>query len=495
MMSLQQLLPNLNLPANVAGIVVSGLQLDSRQVQSGQAFVAVPGVASDGRRFVSQAVAAGAAAVLADAENGALTISYEQQVPCVHVPELAGQVGDIAARWFGEPAANLALTGVTGTNGKTSITWFLRDALNALGNRCALVGTLGVGLKGEEQHTGHTTPDPITLQAALASARDAGANSVAMEVSSHALDQKRLGSTPVTTAVFSNLSRDHLDYHGDMESYLAAKSVLFSRPGVRLAVINCDDHAASSLVSCLADDVRCVTFGGQQGATVRCVNVAYDANGMHATLSVGGEAIDVALPLFGPFNLSNLMAVAAILHGQGVETAVLGKALAAVTPVPGRMEPVCAEQGPTVIVDYAHTPDGLEKALQACRAHFDSKLYCIVGCGGDRDAGKRPMMAKVAEQLADVVVLTSDNPRSENPQTIIEQMQTGLTHPDKAMAMVDRAEAVVETVSRAAAGDVILLAGKGHEDYQEINGVRHPCDDRELARQALAALANGEGGQ
>ncbi len=492
MMSLQQLLPDLNLPANVAGIVVSGLQLDSRQVQSGQAFVAVPGVASDGRRFVAQAVAAGAAAVLSDAEHGPFTISYEQQVPCVHVPELAGQVGDVAARWFNQPAARMALTGVTGTNGKTSITWFLRDALNALGHRCALVGTLGVGLKGEEKHTGHTTPDPITLQASLAEARDAGADCVAMEVSSHALDQKRLGSTPVTTAVFSNLSRDHLDYHGDMESYLSAKSVLFSRPGVRLAVINCDDHASSSLLSCLSDNVRCVTFGGQEGATVRCESAVYDAYGMHATLNVAGDAVTMALPLFGPFNLSNVMAVAAILHGQGVDTAVLGKALAAVTPVPGRMEPVRAEQGPTVIVDYAHTPDGLEKALQACRAHFDSKLYCIVGCGGDRDAGKRPLMAEIAEKLADVVVLTSDNPRSENPQTIIEQMQAGLTHPDSAIATVDRAEAVADTVRRAAAGDVILLAGKGHEDYQEINGVRYPSDDRDLARHALAVLGGGQ---
>lgn len=488
MMSLQQLLPDFNLPADVAGIVVSGLQLDSRQVQPGEAFVAVPGVASDGRHFVAQAVSAGAAAVLADAEGEPFSVTFEQQVPCVQLPDLAAQVGDVAARWYGEPAMQMALTGVTGTNGKTSITWFLRDALNALGHRCALVGTLGVGLKGQELQTGHTTPDPITLQAALANARDAGADSVALEVSSHALDQGRLGSTRIATAVFSNLSRDHLDYHGDMESYLAAKSVLFSRDGVRLAVINCDDHASVSLLSCLADGVRCVTFGGQQGATVRCEQVDYDSQGMRATLNVAGESVEVALPLFGPFNLSNLMAVAAILHGQGVDTAVLGKALAAVTPVPGRMEPVSVEQGPTVIVDYAHTPDGLEKALQACRAHFDGTLHCIVGCGGDRDSGKRPLMAQTAERLADRVVLTSDNPRSENPQTIIEQMQAGLSNPDKAMAIVERAKAVVDTVHSAAAGDVILLAGKGHEDYQEIHGVRYPSDDRELARQALANM-------
>ncbi|PNE03083.1 UDP-N-acetylmuramoylalanyl-D-glutamate--2, 6-diaminopimelate ligase [Alcanivorax sp. MD8A] len=493
MMSLQQLLPDYTLPADAAGVVVSGLQLDSRRVGSGDAFIAVPGVASDGRRYIAEAIRAGAAAVLAQGDT--FTLSFEQQVPCVQVPGLADKVGDVAARWYGEPAKGLSITGVTGTNGKTSITWFLRDALNALGHRCALVGTLGVGLKGKEQQTGHTTPDPVTLQAALASARDAGADTVAMEVSSHALDQGRLGNTPVMTAVFSNLSRDHLDYHGDMEAYLAAKSVLFTRDGVKLAVINCDDHAAGSLVGCLADGVRCVTYGAQQGATVRCDDVTYNDSGMHATLMVGGESVSIALPLFGPFNLSNVMAVAGILHGQGVEAAALGGALSAITPVPGRMEPVTADEGPTVIVDYAHTPDGLEKALQACRAHFDGKLHCIVGCGGDRDSGKRPQMAAVAERLADAVMLTSDNPRSEDPQTIIDQMRAGLRAPDSVKENTHRAAAIAQVVSAASAQDVILVAGKGHEDYQEINGVRHPSDDRLLARDALAAYRKPGGVQ
>ncbi len=269
MMTLQQLLPDVTLPASAAGVVLSGLQLDSRKVAPGDAFLAVPGVASDGRQFVSQAIAAGAVAVLADAD--AFEIQQDQPVPCVALPQLGRRVGALAARWYGEPGAAMSVVGVTGTNGKTSITWFLRDALNALGHRCALVGTLGLGLKGDEQITGHTTPDPITLQAGLARVRDAGADTVAMEVSSHALDQHRLGSTPVPVAVFSNLSRDHLDYHGDMEAYLAAKSVLFTRDGVKLAVINCDDPAAYSLIGCLADGVRCVTFGDQPGATVRCV--------------------------------------------------------------------------------------------------------------------------------------------------------------------------------------------------------------------------------
>lgn len=485
MMRLQQLLPEHNLPAQVAGLAISGLQLDSRRLQSGEAFVAVPGVTSDGRHFISHAISAGAAVVLADAET--FSVDLQETLPRVNLPGLARGVADLAARWFGEPASRLRITGVTGTNGKTSITWFLRDALNALGHRCALVGTLGLGLKGQEQATGHTTPDPITLQAGLAAVRDAGADTVAMEISSHALDQNRLGGTLVSTAVFSNLSRDHLDYHGDMESYLAAKAMLFTRKGVQLAVINCDDPAAQTLIACLPNGVRCVTFGSQQGATVRCESLQYTAEGITAELFVGGTVVSLSLPLFGHFNLSNVMAVAAILHGQGTPAGALSGALAAITPVPGRMEPLHADGCPTVIVDYAHTPDGLEKALQACRDHFPGRLFCVIGCGGDRDAGKRPQMAAVAETFADSVVLTSDNPRSEDPQTIIDQMRAGLTDAQAVHENVDRAAAVQETVHRAQPGDVILLAGKGHEDYQEINGVRYPSDDRDLARQALTA--------
>lgn len=490
MMTLQQLLPNTTLPATAAGVVLSGLQLDSRKVTPGDAFLAVQGVASDGRQFVSQAIAAGAVAVVAEAEKFA--VQQEQAVPRVNFPGLTRSVGELAARWYGEPGSTMNVVGVTGTNGKTSITWFLRDALNALGHRCALVGTLGLGLKDNEQITGHTTPDPITLQAGLARVREAGADTVAMEVSSHALDQHRLGSTPVPVAVFSNLSRDHLDYHGDMEAYLAAKSVLFTRDGVKLAVINCDDPVAYSLVGCLADGVRCVTFGDQAGATVRCGSVAFTTEGTTAELNVGGGSFTVTLPLFGHFNLSNVMAVAGILHGQGVGTASLVGALTAITPVPGRMEPVRQAGCPTVIVDYAHTPDGLEKALQACRAHFTGRLFCIVGCGGDRDTGKRPQMAAVAERGADQVVFTSDNPRSEDPQKIIDEMCVGLTYTGSVQIIVERDRAVMDTVQAASDGDVILLAGKGHEDYQEVKGVRYPSDDRDLARKAFNARGGAQ---
>lgn len=490
MMTLQQLLPDRRLPAPVGQVAVQGLQLDSRALVPGQVFIAVPGVSTDGRRFIDQAVEAGAVAVLGDAAEFA--VHWRGDVPCIDLPGLAEQSGELAACFYGQPDQQLNITGVTGTNGKTSITWFLRDALDALGYRCALVGTLGIGLKGQQRETGHTTPDPVTLQAGLAEVRAAGADTVAMEVSSHALDQNRLSRTRVPVAVFSNLSRDHLDYHGDMEAYLAAKSALFTRDGLELAVVNGDDPAAFALIGCLRDGVRCVTFGGQDGATVRCESHHCGPTGLQAQIKVGGVALTLDLPLFGTFNLSNVMAVAAVLHGMQVPSETLSRALQAVTPVPGRMEPIQREDGPTVIVDYAHTPDALDKALQACRAHFSGKVHCVVGCGGDRDAGKRPQMAAVAEQGADQLVLTSDNPRSEPPQQIIDAMVAGLSEPDAAYQQADRALAVAQTVARAADQDVILLAGKGHEDYQEIHGTRHPSDDRVLAMDALEQrLAQG----
>lgn len=492
MMVLQQLLPDCPLPAHMAGLPVPALRLDSRAVSAGDAFLAVPGHSTDGRRFIDAAVRAGAAVVLE--QGDAFAISEHQGVASVVVPDLCHQVGAIAARFFAEPARCMRVVGVTGTNGKTSITWFLRDALNTLGHVCGLMGTLGVGLKGQELDSGHTTPDPISLQQGLRALCDAGADCVAMEVSSHALDQHRLGDTPVSVAVFSNLSRDHLDYHGDMDTYLAAKAMLFGRPDIRLAVINGDDPVAPVLVARLNEGVRCVTFGEQGGATVRCVEYHPHEHGMNVVLSVGGCRIELALPLYGRFNLNNLMAVAGVLHGLACDPAgdTVSRGLAAITPVPGRMEPV-REAGkpginkPMVLVDYAHTPDGLEKALSAVRDHFPGKLHCVIGCGGDRDTGKRPLMAAVAERGADRVVLTSDNPRSEDPEMIIDDMIAGLTRPDHVQRIADRPAAVTQAVAEAAPGDVVLLAGKGHETYQDVSGHRHPMDDRLLARAALTA--------
>ena len=485
MIALRHLLPDQPLPERLRDLTINALRLDSRAVTPGDLFLAVPGHNMDGRRFIDAAIRAGATVVVEEGDTFA--VHPHAGAARITVPELRRQVGVLAARYFGEPGRRLKVIGVTGTNGKTSITWFLRDALNALGHACGLIGTLGVGLKGHEDSTGHTTPDPITLQKALRALCDAGADSVAMEVSSHALDQHRLGSTPVRIAVFSDLSRDHLDYHGDMDSYLLAKVALFTRPELQEAVINSDDAAAPVLLGRLNDGVRCITYGAQAGATVRCVAWQPHPDGMDLRLTVGAEAVNVTLPLFGAFNLSNVMAVAGALHGSGVEPRALAGALAAITPVPGRMEPVRAAGKPTVIVDYAHTPDGLEKALAAAREHFPGRLHCVVGCGGDRDTGKRPLMAAAAERGADRVLFTNDNPRGEHPDAIIDQMRAGLDDPGAVQVETDRRRAVALAVSQAGADDVVLVAGKGHEDYQEVAGERHPMDDRDLAREALAA--------
>ncbi|MEY1662622.1 UDP-N-acetylmuramoyl-L-alanyl-D-glutamate--2,6-diaminopimelate ligase [Isoalcanivorax beigongshangi] len=487
MLRLDALLPHYPLPASLAGMRVARLCLDSRQVQAGDVFVALQGTREDGRRYVADAIANGAALVLTDAERD----HWRQQdgVPMVGVRALRAQLGELAARLYGHPGSELQVIGITGTNGKTSCSWFLADALNALGRRAALMGTLGVRYDGELVDLGHTTPDPITLQAALGRCREQGAKTVVMEVSSHALDQHRLAGTPVSVAVFTNLTRDHLDYHGDMASYLAAKRRLFERPELQLAVFNDDDPASAELRGALLPGCKVVSFGHGVGADLRVAQVTRDTQGLRGELQCGERRWRFALPLFGGFNLDNLMAVAAVLVGLGATDEELMTALAAVTPVPGRMEPVGSQ--PQVLVDYAHTPDGLEKALTAARQHFSGRLWCVVGCGGNRDHGKRPLMAAVAERLADCVVLTSDNPRDEAPAAILQDMAQGLATAERAWVIEDRAEAIARVIAEATVDDVVLIAGKGHERWQEVAGQRLPFDDREHARAALQQRAGG----
>lgn len=484
MTTVAQLLPSLDLPPALAALSVSGLSLDSRTVSRGEAFFALSGGQHDGRDFIPAAVSAGASLVFADGLEAA--IDQGQGVPVITLPALRTQVGDIAARFHGDRVSTLAVAGVTGTNGKSSTAWYLRDALAVLGHRCALVGTLGMDFEQQHIDSGHTTPDVLTLHAGLARFVDAGADSVVMEVSSHALVQQRLSGVPMRCAIFTNLSRDHLDYHGSMDAYFDAKAALFDWPGLALAVINTADEWGQRLWSRL-DNAACqrVSFGGHE-ADVHVRDSRLHADGMTVTLSVAGTPVQLSVALYGQFNIENLMAVAATLHGQGVAATDIERALAAVTPVPGRMAPVPATQGPRVLVDYAHTPDGLEKALEACRAHFQGRLWCLVGCGGDRDTGKRPMMAAVAERLADQCVFTSDNPRSEAPQAILDDMLAGLSDADAVTVIADRAEAIGHVIDQAEDGDLVLLAGKGHECWQEISGQKLPFDDREVAAAALS---------
>ncbi len=492
MMTLQQLLPNQPLPAALLNAKVQQLTLDSRQVTAGSVFCAMPGHDNDGRRFIKQAIQQNATAVLAEADG--LQPDSAQYACLVPVAGLRQQLGELAARFYGTQKDHSQLFAVTGTNGKTSVAWFLRDALNAIAGESALIGTLGMQFAAKQDSLGRTTPDVLNLHRVLAEFRQAGADNAVMEVSSHALDQGRVDGLPIEVAIFTNLSRDHLDYHGSMAAYFEAKAKLFTRDDIKLVALNQDDASGRQLVERLGDKVTCITYGHDEQAIIHPVAIQTTAQGMQLTLQVGEAMVQAELPLFGDFNISNVMAVAAVLRGLGYDAAAIKRGLAAITPVPGRMQPVKADKGPTVLVDYAHTPDGLEKALSAVTAHFDGATWCLVGCGGDRDTGKRPQMAAVAERLADHLVLTSDNPRSEDPAEILRQMRLGLTHADQAEQIIDRQQAIAETIAKAQSGDVVLIAGKGHETTQEINGRFIPMDDRQLAANALATWQPLAGG-
>ncbi|PKM22798.1 MAG: UDP-N-acetylmuramoyl-L-alanyl-D-glutamate--2,6-diaminopimelate ligase [Gammaproteobacteria bacterium HGW-Gammaproteobacteria-14] len=482
MMTLQQLLPELPISAAHGALTVKGLSLDSRRVKEGDVFIALSGQQSDGRRYIDAAIHAGAVAVLAEAEQ--VSEADQGGVPVIGVPQLqAGSVA-LAAHFYGNPATALTIFGVTGTNGKSSVAWFLRDALNAIAMPCGLLGTLGAYFKDYHADLGATTPDTFTLHESLAAFRDRGARYVSMEVSSHALTQDRLAGVPINVGAFTNLSRDHLDYHGDMDSYFVAKSRLFNSYGVDSAVINTSDAYGRRLADGLTSNIRCVRVAGVD-ADVRCSVFEPNQDGFVAHIQVVDQSMRVQVPLYGQFNLDNVMMVAGMLAVLGVDIRSNERALSAITPVPGRMQPVRLGNGPTVLVDYAHTPDGLEKALCGIRDHFSGQVWCVVGCGGDRDVGKRPQMAACAEQFADHVIFTSDNPRSESAQSIIADMLAGVTVAEAIMVLVDRPAAVRHAVMQANAEDVVLIAGKGHERWQEVAGERFPMDDVMLARQAL----------
>lgn len=494
MMTLSQLLPQTTLPQALQQCQVSGLTLDSRALEAGNAFVAIPGDAADGRRFIANALNASASCVLAEAQG-----LEQHNEKIVAIEQLKSQLGDIAARFYGTQQADNLLVGVTGTNGKSSVAWFLRAALNALGKHCAMIGTLGMQFGDVAVENGRTTPDVITLHRTLAAFRQAGADSCVMEVSSHALVQGRADGVPISVAIFTNLSRDHLDYHGTMQQYFAAKQQLFMRPELLVAVINTDDEHGRQLLNRLPAHVKAVTFGSDQNASVRVIASQTTANGIAMSVALPSGEMALQLPLFGEFNVSNVLAVIATLYGLHYALADIERAVQILVPVPGRMQLVgnASANLPCVLVDFAHTPDAVEKALLAVKQHFMSDVWCVIGCGGNRDQGKRPLMAAAAERLSQHLVLTSDNPRNEDPLAIIEQMQAGLAKAEQAYVQVDRAQAISYAIQQAAANDVVVICGKGHETTQEINGQFHPLDDRELAQQALVrrwAMASTEGG-
>ena len=484
--------------------VTGELQCDSRRVQAGDAFVAWPGAATDGRRFVPAALQAGAAAVLVEAD-GAQSFGFnDERVRAVN--GLKALAGPIASAYHGDPSARLDMVAFTGTNGKTSSAWWMAQLLGAAGRPCAVVGTLGIGQPpqaGESRHslvpTGLTTPDPVLLQARLRDMVDAGVRACAIEASSIGLVEGRLNACHIRVAVFTNFTQDHLDFHGNMSDYWEAKAALFHWPGLESAVVNVDDPQGRALDQALAGrpSLGRWSVGVEHPARLMARNLRHTDHGMGFDVvehDAQGRECDrgaLTLNLIGGYNVSNLLGVIGAARALGLSLADALRACAALSPVPGRMEQVAVAAGqPLVLVDYAHTPDALEKALRALQPLARQRggaLWVLAGCGGDRDPGKRPLMGAVAEREAQHVVLTSDNPRTEDPVSILGQMRAGLQRAEAARIEVDRAKAIADAVAMAAPADVVLIAGKGHEDYQDVMGEKKPFSDVEQARAALAA--------
>ncbi len=468
------------------GVPLADLTTDSRAVKHGSVFLAYPGSSRDGRMFIADAIARGAAAVIF--ERGDFEWDSDWDVPHLAVDDLRARASEIAGIVHGDPSAKLWMVGVTGTNGKTSVAQWTAHAFDGLGRRAAVLGTLGNGLVGERAEARNTTPDPVVLQRELADYLRRGAKVAAMEVSSHGLDQGRAAGIKFDVAVFTNLTRDHLDYHGTMEAYAEAKFRLFQARGVGRAVINVDDDWGRLFAGRLAGTPVEVIGYGLSGGRLRASGLQQSEAGLRFRVEGDWGAGEVAVPVLGAFNVSNLLAVTGTLLASGVPFGTALAALSGLRPVPGRLERLGGGDAPLAVIDYAHTPDALEKALAAVRPVVarGRRLICVFGCGGDRDAGKRPIMGEAAARLADHVIVTSDNPRSEDPRSIIDQVLSGVLS-GSVEAVADRQVAIFSAIHQAVPGDVVLLAGKGHETYQEIAGVRHRFSDAEVAAAALEA--------
>ena len=481
--------------AAAPAIAVAGISSDSRSLRQGDLFLACGGASSHGLDYIADAVSAGVAAIAWDSST-ADAPPAEVGVPMIAVRDLASHLGEIANRFFDRPSESVGVAGITGTNGKTTVAWLIAQCCEQLGQKCGYVGTLGTGIGEVDGGEGMTTPGTIELHRQLAEFRDAGAEWAAIEVSSHALEQGRVDGVSFDTVLFTNLSRDHLDYHGDMQSYAEAKARLFVDYPAKHKIINLDSEFGAELASRCGQDVVTVSTrfdrvaNGRPYVFVR--SVVANGTGSHVAVSSSWGNAEFKIPLPGDFNVANAVLVLAALLQHGVPMADACAALESVTAPPGRMERVPAAPGlPSVYIDYAHTPQAIEGALRALRAHCKGRLWCVFGCGGDRDAGKRPQMGRVAESRADRLVITSDNPRSEAPMAIIEDIVAGLTQPQKAVVLEDRSTAIAWAIAAAAPDDIVLIAGKGHEDYQIIGSERIDFSDFGAARANLEKKAEG----
>ena len=474
---------------------LNDMTLDSRTAASGDLFVAVKGHSADGRRFIPQAIAQGVAAVIADAADEAEDGSIVEMhgVPVIYLAQLSQRLSALAGRFYQQPGEKLKLIGVTGTNGKTTTTQLLAQWAQLLGETGAVMGTVGNGLYGQLVPAENTTGSAVDVQHQLASLVARGATLAAMEISSHGLVQHRVAALPFAAAAFTNLSRDHLDYHGDMTRYEAAKWLLFSEHQVGQAIVNADDEVGRRWLQRLPDAVAVTMENNLQqdchGRWLKATDVDYHDGGARVRFESSWGNGEFESRLMGAFNVSNVLVALGTLLALNYPLSALTATAAQLSPVTGRMEVFTAPGKSTVVVDYAHTPDALEKALAAARLHCKGQLWCVFGCGGDRDKGKRPLMGAIAEQFADVVVITDDNPRSEDPAAIVADVLTGLLDPGRARVVAGRAQAVTNAVMQAKEGDIVLVAGKGHEDYQIIGQQRFDYSDRDTVARLLGVLA------
>ena len=493
--------------AQIPAIPISDISLDSRCVQPGTLFLAVPGTKVDGVQFVQMALKNGAAAILHASPVDELVAKSAQQhrVPLLHDPQLVEHVGQIAARFYREPAKTMQMIGITGTDGKTSVSQFIAQSLSALTlpqrAACGVIGTLGNGIYGELQATAHTTPDAIRLQACLSELHSNAVEYVSMEVSSHGLQQRRVNGIDFDIAVLTNLGHDHLDYHRSIAAYQAAKQRLFAVPSLRAAVINGQDEFGVELIAKFATQYPITVYGIQDrllpnantaAAWVIGQNILYNDSGFSLTVVTPDEKLDIHCGLLGEFNVLNVLATIAALRCLGFDLKQQVPAIAKLTSPPGRMQMCRYPAQPIVVVDYAHTPQALQAALTAVRQHCSGRLFCVFGCGGDRDAAKRPVMGAIAEKHADSVIITDDNPRTESAAAIAEAILAGMQNPQHAQLIHDRQAAIAAAIDQAAAKDWILVAGKGHENTQLIGNQQRPFNDCSVVNTLLKQPQDGK---
>ena len=505
--NLKQVLENISseqVSANRLEESVGRLILDSRHIEKGDTFVAVAGFQMDGRQFIESAFEKGAALVIADADQNekwieALSANESiDQEKVIWVSNLKENLSLLASNYFEHPSHSLKVIGVTGTNGKTSCSFMIAKALQQLHFECYLLGTLGLGQSTKLQATENTTADAITMQAVLAQAVSAGAQFASMEISSHGIHQGRANAVKLDTAIFTNLTRDHLDYHGTMENYGEAKRQLFLTKGLKNAVINMDDRFGRKLskdeeitATKWLVTTKLPTSGSNLNRWIWAENIDYSLNGIHAKVYTPWGSGELESSLIGEFNLSNLLMVIASLGHVFNDVAPVLRAVKRIKSAPGRMEKIGNKNTPLAIVDYAHTPDALEQTLLTIREHCVGMIWCVFGCGGDRDPGKRPLMARIAEKLGNKIVVTNDNPRTESEENIKNDIFQGFRKPEKATFIADRREAIDYALRKANPGDAVLIAGKGHEDYQIIGNEKFHLSDIEIAEEIIDELTEG----